>query len=46
MNELRRDSEKIRLFLRGIMKTKVGCDGKMHVSVAILRSTELQILNG
>lgn len=27
-------------------KTKVGCDDKMHMSVAILPSTELQILNG
>lgn len=27
-------------------KTKVGCDDKMHMSVAILPGTELQILNG
>lgn len=27
-------------------KTKVGCDDKMYMSVAILPGTELQILNG
>lgn len=46
MNNPKRDSEKIIISEGCYEKTKVGCDDKIHMSVAILHSTELQILNG